>query len=112
MTPHVERIAELRGKGWSYKRIAKALDRAPGSIAWHCLRYGIEKPGPQRLGHTQCFHGRGFSADEDRRLLALEAEGTPIKRIARLLGRATSSIRGRLMTLARREERAEEAAHG
>jgi hypothetical protein len=50
---------------------------------------------------------RGFTDQEDRRLLELEAQGLTYTQMAQRLGRKQNSIRGRLYTLARREERVE-----
>ena len=55
------------------------------------------------------FAVRHFTPEEDDRLLALEAEGKTYTEIGRLMNRKPNSIRGRLMTLARREARAEAA---
>ncbi|MEN5084311.1 sigma factor-like helix-turn-helix DNA-binding protein [Bosea sp. TWI1241] len=112
----IERVVELReGLGWSHKRIAEALGCSEGSVSWCCLVNAIERPGApprpstikpgaviQRGAHVV----RIFSDEEDARLLALEAEGLRIGKIAKALGRRPNSVRARLATLARREERA------
>ena len=111
-----EKIADLRGeKGWSMARIARHLGISKGAVAYRCLIDGIEKPGPvpkpaERAGPTIMQRGsffvRRFSAEEDDRLLALEAAGHSASAIGRRLHRRPNSIKGRLATLARREERA------
>ncbi len=58
---------------------------------------------------------RRFTVEEDAQLLGLEKAQLKVSEMARLLGRPANSIRGRLMTLARRdarEERAQEKAAG
>ncbi len=52
---------------------------------------------------------RRYSAEDDAKLLAMEAEGKRIAEMARALGRQSNSVRARLMTLARHEARAEAA---
>ncbi|WP_339543485.1 hypothetical protein, partial [Pseudomonas sp. JAI120] len=50
---------------------------------------------------------RPFSAADDALLLTLEAQGINIAEIARRISRKPNSVKGRLMTLARRDARAE-----
>jgi len=109
----LDRMAELRERGLSYARIAE-LFTAEGvkvsrdAIEWQCFRLGVVPPPGtpyERAGQIV----RPFTAEEDARLLALEAQGLNASRIARLLGRRPQSIRARLLTLARRDAM-EEAA--
>jgi len=115
------RIADLRERGWSFGRIRAALGSriSESAISWHCLRLGADPPrarvlpdkivGPavvSRGGHLV----RRFTPAEDARILALAAEGKGCGTIARLIGRRSNSVVGRLMTLARREARREAAA--
>ena len=65
-------------------------------------------PGPAVV-HRGDHVVRRFMPDDDARLLALDAEGLGHSAIGRAMGRPANSIRGRLMTLARREARAEAA---
>ena len=65
-------------------------------------------PGPvemKRGNHVV----RRFTPEEDALLLTLEAEGLSYTEIGRRLERPHTSISGRLMTLARHEERRAEA---
>jgi hypothetical protein len=84
-------------------------------VAWWCLVGAIEKPGPVQVPapwtgpmvvKRGAFEVRRFTADEDRQLIAMEAEGLKLGTIARRLGRRRNSVYGRLATPARREERA------
>lgn len=108
-------ITELREtEGWSYDRIAKQVGMSSGSVAWYCLKEAIESPNPRQLSDVPVVpvvvrrgghQVRSFTQDEGVRLLELEATGMRIGAIARTLGRRWNSVRGRLMTLARRDER-------
>ena len=112
-------IAEMRERGLSYQQIARKFGCSAKAISWHCLRLGADppKPAPLRLNyhleHPTMKRGnhvvRAFTPDEDRRLLELEADGRSITEIGRTLGRRWNSVRGRLMTLARRDERLQAA---
>lgn len=111
-----EAIADLRGeRGWTIRKIAERLGVSHGAVAYRCLIDGIEKPGalpktPEWAGPMivmrRGFPVRRFTDDEDLRLLELEAEGLSHAAIGRALGRRANSIKGRLATLARRDERA------
>jgi DNA-binding NarL/FixJ family response regulator len=109
-----EKIAELRGeKGWSMARIAQHLGVSEGSVSYRCLIDGVEKPGQPPRSPNQgpmivrrgSFDVRRFSAEEDADLCALEAAGLSASEIGRRLHRRANSIKGRLATLARRDER-------
>lgn len=121
----IDEMAELRERGWSIARIARHFTArgtvvSAGSISWQCLRVGADLPAERRKsGYSRSVtivRGgspvRSFTEDEDRRLLELEARGASRSEMASALGRRNNSIRGRLYTLARRDARAEEAAHG
>jgi hypothetical protein len=115
--PQIEVMSELRESGWSYQRIAAHFTAAgtsisSGSIAWQCLRVGADLPPARRgraYGTRTWGRGRAFTPAEDARLLELEQRGAKYSVIAKDLGRAENSIRGRLMTLARHQARAEAA---
>jgi hypothetical protein len=110
-----DRICAMREAGKSYEQIGRVIGCSAKAVSWHCLRLGAEGPkqtklwdgivGPEtfsRNGHIV----RRYTPDDDALLLALECQGIPINAIARRMGRRANSVRGRLMTLARREERA------
>jgi hypothetical protein len=111
-----ERIAEMRSRGRSYGTIARIVGCSVGSVHWCCLKNGIEPPVPPPLRPDQykrCPQAkrgnhviRWFTPEEDARILALERLGLGPTAIGRELKRRPNSITGRLMTLARREERA------
>lgn len=114
----LNQAAEMRERGLSFRQIGHKLGMSPSAVSWHCLRLGADSPntlgridtpkGPMvvsRLGHTV----RRFSDAEDERMLAMEADGARVCDMARALDRTPQSIRGRLMTLARREARMEAA---
>lgn len=116
LTPEdVDRIAAMRERGLTSGQIARELDCGIKTVEWHCLKLAVDPPNPKplRLNHhlrnpvvRRGHHVvRAFTPDEDARLVALRLEGRRLADIARALGRKENSIRGRLMTLARREER-------
>lgn len=114
-----EKITDMReNRGMSYRAIAEELGIHHGSVSWFCHVNGIErrgKPRPcrrnvaaltMRNGHPV----RAYTPEDDRQLLALEAEGLNYHQIAKRMGRKRNSVLGRLATLARREA-AEEACN-
>lgn len=119
-----DQIAALRERGWSYERIGRKFGMSAKAISWHCLMLGAEPPkrwplgdrGPMTMArgnHTV----RRFTPEEDRKLIELERAGKTYSQIGQAIGRRHNSVRGRLATLARREERAAaapalELAHG
>lgn len=110
----IESIATDREVGMSLPAISAKYNCSQGSVAWHCLRLGADPPkakpidtrirGPlvvQRGDHAV----RRFTPEEDKRLIEFERRGLSDTEIGKKLGRRPNSIRGRLMTLARHEER-------
>ncbi len=108
--------AGKREASWSIERIARYLDVSPGAVAWHCLAMGADPPNAKPIDKTirgplvYMRNGRPvrrFTAIEDQELLALSLAGKTDHQIAKVMRRRHNSIRGRLMTLARHEARAE-----
>lgn len=120
----IDEMAELREQGRTYQQIAnhfgtRGITISAGSIQWQCMRVGADLPPERRRPscrrHEPSFRRNGhvlrpFTADEDERLLEFERAGLPISEIGRRIGRKQNSVRARLMVLARREARAEDAA--
>jgi transposase-like protein len=110
----VEQIAELRERGWSYARIAMKFGVSDGAIHYQCLRMGAVSPrsrGKNAAAHLQpaivAKDGRTqrrFTPQEDEQLQQLSIEGKKISEIVAITGRAPTSVRMRLMTLALHEE--------
>lgn len=107
---------EKREAGWSINRIAMRLGVSPGSIAWHCLAMGADPPNARPIdkaikGPVSCLRNgksvRRFTPEEDQQLVAMRLAGKTDTQIGRVVGRRSNSIRGRLMTLARHDARAE-----
>lgn len=109
----------MRERGFTYGQIALRLDVSQGAIAWHCLKHGVESPRttpslstggakPGAIERRGNHLVRRFTPEEDRMILAMEAAGHNRAAIGRACTppRAPNSITGRLMTLARHEERA------
>jgi len=109
-------IVALREKGWGIERIAKKMGCSVGAVQWHCL---IACADPPTLVKNPCFakppkpktYMRGgvlvrqFTPEEDAKMLELEKRGLGPTAIGRLMGRKWNTIKGRLATLARIEER-------
>ncbi|MCC0807550.1 helix-turn-helix domain-containing protein [Methylobacterium sp. W2] len=115
----IERIIEMRERGRTYGVIARVLGCSESTVSYHCIRLAIDPPNPRRLppmggrppvvmrnGHAV----RAYTAEDDARILAMDAEGASDSEMGRALGRRAHSVRQRLMTLARREARAEACA--
>lgn len=110
-----EQIADLRGeKGWTIDKIAAHLGVSPGAVSYRCLIEGIERAGhtsPMRewrgpmISKRGSFFVRRFSPAEDAELLALAGLGLGDTEIGRRIHRRANSVKGRLATLARRDER-------
>ncbi len=104
-----EEIVCLREGGMSKSEIARRLGKSFGTIAHWCLMLGAEPPTPYKLPQhrTAALRGgkpvRPFAPDEDQQLLEWAAQGISYSEIARRLDRAATSIRYRLLTLARHE---------
>lgn len=107
-----------REAGRSVRWIANRLNISEGAISWHCLKAGVESPRTARGAFVSrvmpgAVEQRGdhlvrrYSEAEDRLILTMAARGATNTEIGRALtpSRAPNSIQGRLMTLARREER-------
>lgn len=113
----IDRMIELREvDGLSYDLIARRLNVSVGSVHWQLLKAGAERPGLTRRaifnrGPLVAMRNgrpvRRFTEAEDEILLAMRKECALGVRIAERLGRSPNSIIGRLLTLARREERLE-----
>lgn len=114
----VDELARLREAGWSYPRLAKKFGVTPGAVHYRCLTEGALSPRSSKLGQTDAgraikgFNGRcrRFSAEDDQHLLRLARSDVKPHRIAQIMGRAASSVRIRLLTLALADELRERAA--
>lgn len=116
MTPELlEKAIGLRQRSWSLEAIAQEVGVSQGCIAWHFLKEGVDPPKVmhrlQAVPQAPVSVKRGnhvvrrYTAADDALLLALEAKGLSCVQIGRHLGRRHNSVRGRLMTLARRQAR-------
>lgn len=112
-TTQVDEIVEKRERGWSYERLANRFDVSPGAIHYQCLKNGAVSPRQRRPvtpteRHTHKTRDgrlqRRFTASEDDQMLELEAQGLSLSAIAETMGRARTSVRIRLLTLALRED--------
>jgi DNA-directed RNA polymerase specialized sigma24 family protein len=108
-----QEIGELRERGWSYRRIGLKFGVSDGAVHYHCLKQGAytpRTPGPQDVSGQPEIHAsdgrtqRRFTAEEDAELQRLSLEGKKIREICEITGRAPTSVRIRLMTLAMHEE--------
>jgi hypothetical protein len=94
--------------------LAKRFEISVGALNWNMLREGASRPGAKRLpqiapGPMIMRRGnhvvRHFSKEEDAQMLELARAGKNTSEIARAIGRCWNSTRGRLMTLARHDDR-------
>lgn len=110
----IAELARLREeRGLTLGQIAQRLGVSTGYISYVCMEHGIQrkghafKPGKVVPGTAVLRAGRlvrSFTADEDSHLQRRRKEGASIPAIGAELGRNQSSIRGRLLTLARYDE--------
>lgn len=114
-----QEACELREEGKTFREIqahfsSQGTNISQGALSWICLRYGADTPSchhrpspePTSLVVPRGNHKvRRFTQEEDKRLLSLVDERLTYAEIGRRLDRPHNSIIGRLMTLARREER-------
>ena len=112
-----EAIAELarmrEERGLTLGQIALRMGVSRGYISYVCMEHGIQRRGVEfrpgslppgtvvkRGGHVV----RTFSPEEDDHIQRRRSEGASTITIGAELGRNQSSIRGRLLTLARYDE--------
>ncbi|MFN7128238.1 MAG: hypothetical protein ACK4OJ_04160 [Brevundimonas sp.] len=115
----LDRIAELtEGGRLSAGQIAVKIGCSTGSVTWAQLRIGADRypdrdmpPVPtERRQYLRNGHPvLAYTQDDDARLLKLEAEGLNPGEIGRRMNptRLSNSVRGRLLTLGRRQARQE-----
>lgn len=106
-------IAEKREAGWSYGRLATKFGVSAGAIHYQCLRQGAISPrthgagqrkGPAVIQASDGRTQRRFTPAEDARMLELATGGAKVRQICDELGRAPTSIKIRLLTLALHDE--------
>ena len=104
-------MAELREKGWSFKRLSERFGVSRGAVHYRCLRLGALSPRSQPINYRgRRLSGQGFgkvvshfTPAEDERLLELEREGASLNQMVEQLGRARTTVRIRLLTLAAKD---------
>ena len=115
----IETAARMREEGKTVGQIALKLGMSQQAVDWHCLREGADSPKTRKnivgdIGPMVVHRGghvvRRITAEEDQKLLELEAQGMTKSQIGRALGRRPNSITARLLTLARRDARLEALA--
>lgn len=119
----IDEMCGLREKGWGVERIAEYFTAngtaiSAAAINWQCMVHGADAPKRLRGKHAQAAapYQRGahvvrpYSPEDDALLRVLDMQGFKVSVIARRMGRKQNSICGRLLTLARKDARAEEAA--
>ena len=117
----ITQALDWREAGRSVQWIASRLKVSRSTVAWHLLKTATDAPqiaagkprkGPQPGSVTMRHDGievRRFTAEEDAAILAMRQQGLGARRIGNALTppRPQGSITYRLLTLARREARAE-----
>lgn len=103
-------IVRLREEGVTKSAIARRMGKSIGTITHWCLMLGAEPPEawkPSKRPRLPFVRdGRSvvpFTNEEDVQMRAWAAEGVPYTEIAHKLQRAPTSIRYRMLTLARHE---------
>ena len=106
-------VERMRANGKSFRQIGMRIGMSPGAISWYCLRHAIDGPKGRAKGTVKpgAITTRGnhvvrrFTPEEDQQIVEMRLAGMSITLIAGTMGRATSSILGRLMTLAAWKEK-------
>lgn len=107
-------IAAAYEAGEKLKSLAARFDISVSALRWNMLREGASPPGAKQLQQTAPgplivrrgnHEVRHFTPQEDAQMLELSQSGKSTAQIARALGRRWNSTRGRLMTLARHDDR-------
>lgn len=115
----VATIVALRESGHTYSHIARSVGCTLSAARYHCLQHGAERPGKSRIiaapEVARTFNRGGkdvrqYSQEDDALLRALRMQGLSMPRIARRMRRTYSSVRGRLITIARHDMLQEDAA--
>ncbi len=107
LTPaQIDEIIRLREGGMKTGRIAQKTGINGATIAYQLLRAGLD---PHEKGQNRKRPGT-FTAEEDERMLALRRGGMSPGRIGKVMNRAYTSIRQRLLLLEVRAENALESA--
>ncbi|MGC3938292.1 hypothetical protein ACOTTU_10860 [Roseobacter sp. EG26] len=107
-------VAELREQGLALSAISARTGMTLSSVAYTCLLKAVDSP--QTAGKLPVYNGamvmkrgkhtvRRFTPKEDRKIIEMELSGHRVSEIAAALGRKSNSVKGRMMTLARRQER-------
>lgn len=119
VTPEqAQEMAALRESGWSYDRIGARFGVTSGTVHYQCLRMGAISPrtrppvrqGPPEIVGSNGVKQRRFTPEEDAEIRRRMNAGEKPHHIAKALGRASTSTRVRMMTLALREDGYAEAA--
>lgn len=113
----INKAMNLREKGLSYSCIGRMTKMNPKSVQRYCLINGAESPnsnGNVYYGPSSYVRGNQvitlFSKEDDQQMLDMAMAGVSRNEIARRLGRAHSSVRNRLASLARQESILEKTA--
>ena len=120
----LEELGQEREQGATQGRLVQLaklrfdVEISAKAILWQLLRLGYDLPPGRRqatnVGPLIQQRGdqivRRFSPEDDKLLLELERQQLSYSEIGRRMSRKPNSIRGRLLTLARRDARQDEAA--
>lgn len=111
--PLIIAACEMRERGLTVQQIVLKTGIPHSTIDWHCIKRGAEPPKVRQSSYTpRAFVRNGrpvtpFTAEQDATIQAMSADGHGYTAIGNAVGRNPSSVRNRLMILARRELRAE-----
>lgn len=107
-----DRIHELAERGWKPSRIARQINKNPGTVYWFMLRQGLVAPKPAHNREPYERNGRmvyPYSPEEDAYIEALRVQDFAFRDIANLASkrfgkaRTAHGIFVRLTMLAARE---------
>ncbi|TIL34270.1 hypothetical protein [Mesorhizobium sp.] len=107
-----ERIHELAARGWKSSRIAREIEKHPGTVQWFMYRTGLKAP---EYGRTKSSFRNGreikpFTPEEDAFITALRLQNYGPTKIADMATkrfghpRSNHTVACRLVMLAARED--------
>lgn len=104
-----EMVRLFEEDGVKPKELARRFHITVSAVNYRLLREGLD-PWPQGGKADRAKQPGAFSAEDDRRMLDLGAQGLGHHKIAQMIGRPKTSVLIRILTLEVRAEKALETA--